>query len=131
MTTLSNSNVITFVPSINLIESKLFYEEKLGLMLKNSDEIALEFKINEVILRVTKVTDFIPASYTVFGWEVDDIDLTINELTDKGIKFEEFNGFFQSNLGVCTFPNGSKVAWFKDTNGNTLSITQFIRNQKG
>ena len=126
MTILSNSNVIAFVPSTNLNESKLFYEDKLGLMLKKSDEIALEFRINKVILRVTKVTELIPAAYTVFGWEVNDIDLTIKELTDREIKFEKFKDFSQSDLGVCIFPDGGKVAWFKDPNGNTLSITQFV-----
>ena len=126
MPILSNSNVIAFVPSTNLNESKLFYKDKLGLTLKSFDEIALEFKINEVILRVTKVSELTPASYTIFGWNINDIDLTIKELSNRGIQFEKFNGFSQSDLGVCTFPDGGKVAWFKDPDGNTLSITQFV-----
>jgi len=125
MTILSNSNVIAFVPSTNLNKSKLFYKDKLGLTLNSFDDIALEFKIDKVVLRVTKVTELKPADYTIFGWEVDKIDSTIKELLAQEIEFEKFDYFTQSELGVCTFPDGGKVAWFKDLDGNTLSITQF------
>lgn len=124
MTILSNSKIIAFVPSTNLNKSKLFYENKLGLTLNSFDDIALVFKIDKAVLRVTKVTELKPADYTIFGWEVDNIDTTIKELLVKDIKFEKFDFFTQNELGVCTFPDGGKVAWFKDPDGNTLSITQ-------
>jgi hypothetical protein len=41
------------------------------------------------------------------------------------VRFERFEGFPQDDLGVCTFPDGARVAWFKDPDGNTLSLTQF------
>lgn len=110
MTILSKSNIIAFIPSKNLNDSKNFYEGKIGLTLENSDEIALEYKINKITLRVTHVTAFTPASYTLFGWEVNDIESTVNELIVQGIKFEKFDGFSQSVSGICTFPGGSRVA---------------------
>lgn len=124
MTILSKSKIIAFVPSTNLSNSKLFFKDKLGLSLESFDAIALEFKIDQAILRVTKVTELTPACYTIFGWEVNNIESTANELIKQGIKFEKFDSFSQSELGICTFPGGSKVAWFKDPDGNTLSITQ-------
>jgi len=124
LTRLSTSNVIAFVPSTNLHKSKLFYVDKLGLTLKSLDDIALEFTIDKVVLRVTKVSEFKPADYTIFGWEVDDIDTTIKELLLREIVFERFDNFTQTDLGVCIFHDGGKVAWFKDPDGNTLSITQ-------
>ena len=100
MTILSDSNIIAFVPSTNLNKSKLFYEDKLGLTLNSFDEIALEFKIEKAALRVTKVTEFNPTNYTIFGWEVNNIDSTIKELLVQGIEFEKFDYFTQSELGV-------------------------------
>ena len=126
VTRLSTSNIIAFVPSTNLHKSKLFYEDKLGLTLKSFDDIALEFKIDKVVLRVTKVSEFNPADYTIFGWEIDDIDATIKELLLQKIEFKKFDNFKQTDLGVCTFPDGGKVAWFNDPDGNTLSITEFL-----
>jgi len=123
-TSLAESKIIAFIPSTNLGNAKIFFEAKLGLTLSNSDEIALEFSINEAKLRVILVTELTPASYTIFGWEVIDIEVTVKELMSHKIEFEKYYGFSQSDLGVCTFPGGSKVAWFKDLDGNILSITQ-------
>jgi len=125
MASLLHSTTIAFIPSSNLQESKLFFESKLALKVNNSDEFAIEIEFNQALLRITKVTDFIPASYTVFGWGVSEIESTVYELALRGIEFESFDGLSQDDLKICTFPGGGKVAWFKDPGGNTLSITQF------
>ena len=122
--TLATSKIIGFIPSSDLSISMPFYEEKLGLTLIYVDEIALEFSIYQAKLRVTKVTGVTPTGFTVFGWEVDDIEATVNDLMLREIKFEKYLEMSQSELGICTFPGGSRVAWFKDPDGNTLSITQ-------
>ncbi len=122
---LSKSNIVGFIPSTDLAKSKLFFEEKLGLYLKVFDEYALEFDVNQKKLRITKVPEFTPANYTILGWEVDDIEATVKELMAKGIQFERYENMPQNDLSICTFPSGSKVVWFKDPDGNTLSITQY------
>ena len=65
------------------------------------------------------------APYTVLGWTVPDIRATIADLTRRGIEFERFDGVEQDELGVWSAPGGALVAWFKDPDANTLSLTQF------
>jgi hypothetical protein len=77
------------------------------------------------MLRVQKVEEFIPANHTVLGWDVPDIRAKIKELRKRGILFERFDGLDQNEFGIWTSPAGAKVAWFKDPDGNTLSLTQF------
>ena len=65
----------------------------------------------------------------VLGWEVSDIHAAIRALTANGVKFEQFNLPFmkQDEHGVWTPPNGDQVAWFKDPDGNTLSISRHVK----
>lgn len=125
MTTLSQWKLIGFLPSKDLGVSRAFYQDKLGLRLNKADDFALEFEISGTRLRISKVAEFDPADYTVLGWEVDNIESTVNSLMSKGIQFERYDGMPQNELAICVFPGGSKVAWFKDPDRNTLSITQF------
>ena len=81
------------------------------------------------MLRVGKGRKTPPAPYTILGWEVPDIHAAIEDLTGRGVKFEQFNLPFmkQDAHGVWTPPNGDQVAWFKDPDGNTLSISRHLR----
>jgi hypothetical protein len=63
--------------------------------------------------------------HTVLGWEVRDISAEAKGLTKRGVRFERFDGLAQDEQGIWTSPSGAKVAWFKDPDGNTLSLTQF------
>ncbi len=78
------------------------------------------------MLRVVKMKPqkFTPASYTILGWEVDAIEKAVTELNSRGVVFERFAGMAQDTLGVWNAPGGSKVAWFKDPDGNVLSLSQ-------
>ena len=121
---LAHSKIIGFIPSTNLDVSASFYTNKLGLELVGSDDYALEYLVNNAILRIIKVVDLINANYTVLGWEVKDIMSAVEELRDNGVDFVFYEGMSQNENGICSFPNGGKVAWFKDPDDNTLSITQ-------
>jgi predicted enzyme related to lactoylglutathione lyase len=122
---LNTSKAICFVATKHPARAREFYEKVLGLTLNEDGPFALVFDANGAMLRVQKVKEFTPAKHTVLGWDVPDIRAKIKELEKRGVRFERFDGFGQDELGIWTSPAGSKVAWFKDPDGNTLSLTQF------
>ena len=77
------------------------------------------------MLRVTLVGTAPAAGYTILGWNVPDIVATVRDLVSRGVTFERFDGMVQDDLGIWTTPDNSRVAWFEDPDGNTLSVTQF------
>jgi catechol 2,3-dioxygenase-like lactoylglutathione lyase family enzyme len=105
--------------------ARAFYADVLGLRLVHEDQFALEFLAGGTSLRVTRVEQHAPASYTVLGWSVPDIRRAVTELAGRGVQFERFPAFMQQDaLGIWSAPGGAQVAWFKDPDGNTLSVTQ-------
>jgi len=119
------TKMIGFVATTNAENAKKFYGGILGFRLMSEDQYALAYDANGTMLRVTKAQQFTPARGTVVGWEVDDIHAAVRELTTRGVMFEQFNLPFmkQDELGVWSAPNGDQVAWFKDPDGNTLSVS--------
>ena len=117
--------VMAFVATSSAERAKAFYRDKLGLRLVREEPIALVFDANGTMLRVQIVGKITPAPYTVLGWEVADIGATASALERAGVVLERIRGFGQDALGVWTAGDGTKVAWFKDPDGNTLSVTQF------
>lgn len=77
-------------------------------------------------MRIAKMRggQFQPAAYTVLGWEVEDAAEAVAELTRKGVAFERFPGMSQDANGIWAAPGGAKVAWFKDPDGNVLSVSE-------
>jgi catechol 2,3-dioxygenase-like lactoylglutathione lyase family enzyme len=121
---LAHEELKAFVPTVNPGEAKTFYKDVLGLELLSEDGYALEFRTSNALLRVTLVPELKPHGFTVLGWNVRDIVSTIGVLNKKGVVFEKYSFLRQDNLGIWTSPNGSKVAWFRDPDGNVLSITE-------
>jgi catechol 2,3-dioxygenase-like lactoylglutathione lyase family enzyme len=122
---LSSSPIIAFVATKDPARARAFYQDVLGLKLTADEPFALVFDASGTMLRVSKVKELTAAGYTVLGWRVSDIAAAMRELTARGVSFEKYEGLPQDEAGVCTFPGGAKVAWFKDPDGNTLSLTQF------
>jgi catechol 2,3-dioxygenase-like lactoylglutathione lyase family enzyme len=118
---------ITFVATKSPALAQKFYTETLGLKLLEDNPFALVFDNYGIMLRVQKVHDLTPAQHTVLGWEVPDITAAVKDLTQKGARFEHFPGLPQNDLGIWTSPSGAKIAWFKDPDGNILSLTQFSK----
>jgi len=121
---LNNANIKAFVPTTKPAEARLFYKDILGLKLLLEDDYALEFEANGILLRVAIVPELNPHAFTILGWNVPDIASTIRSLNDKGIECKQYDFMEQDSLGVWTSPNGSKVAWFNDPDGNVLSLTE-------
>jgi catechol 2,3-dioxygenase-like lactoylglutathione lyase family enzyme len=117
--------IIAFIPVMNEAGAREFYEKVLGLRLV-ADELpyALVFDANGIMLRVTPVLFHVPAKQTILGWQVPDIAAAVASLTRAGVQMQRYD-FPQDEQGVWTAPNGVKVAWFKDPDGNVLSLTQF------
>ena len=122
---LGSSKLMAFVGTTDTPRARQFYENVLGLTFVADEPFALVFNADAVMVRIFKLEALTPAPYTVLGWSVADIDRMIQALGSKGVAFERFPGLEQDKTGVWVSPSGAKVAWFKDPDGNVLSITQF------
>lgn len=120
---LGTAKLAAFVATKNAEKAREFYENKLGLTFVSDEFYALVFDANGTMLRVQKVQEFEPHQFTALGWHVADIRAAIEELSAKGVVFEKFPGLPQDELGIATFGE-AQVAWFKDPDGNILSLDQ-------
>jgi catechol 2,3-dioxygenase-like lactoylglutathione lyase family enzyme len=123
---LGTANIVAFVPTRDSAKARAFYEGVLGLRFIKDDGFALVFDANGIMVRVAKAPPFTPAQFTILGWEVHDIAKVASRLKDKGVVFERFGFFEQDPLGIWTAPTGDKVAWFKDPDGNVLSVSEHV-----
>ena len=124
---LNDSTPIAFVGVSDLARAQEFYGGVLGLEVVSVDQFAIQARASGVALRITKVPAVTVAPYTVLGFAVDGIDAKADELAAKGVVLERFPflGDAQNVKGIWTSPSGAKVAWFKDPDGNLLSISEF------
>lgn len=118
------NRVVTFLIATKTDAAISFYRDALGLKFLRNDGFALVFDMDGVMLRIVSAKEFTPAQHTVLGWESTDIAATVDEIAAKGVAFTRYPNMGQDERGICTFPNGDKVAWFKDPDGNVLSISQ-------
>ncbi len=118
------SKPILFVATANPAASREFYESRLGLTFVSDSPFALVFDVGGVELRVQKVEVVGEVRHTVLGWSVGDIAKVVRALTFKGVEFESFDQLEQDELRIWNAPGGAKVAWFRDPDSNTLSITE-------
>ena len=122
---LGDHHIIAFVATRDPASAEQFYRDTLGLQLVSKEmPFALVFDAHGTMLRVTIVKELRPAGYTVLGWQVPDIVLAAKALQKNGVKFERYQGMEQDELGIWKSPGGAKVAWFRDPDGNTLSISE-------
>jgi catechol 2,3-dioxygenase-like lactoylglutathione lyase family enzyme len=122
---LGSQDLVAFLLTTSYERARPFYRDVLGLKLVSEDAFALVFDANGVMLRISPLADMHAAKHTVLGWRVANIKQTLEELTRRGVNFEHYGMPNQSESGIWTAPSGARVAWFKDPDGNTLSLTQF------
>lgn len=131
---LGTSKIVAFAAVRDRDAARKFYRDTLGLRLLGEDQFALVFDANGTTLRISPVPTWTPPQFTVLGWEVTDIVAAVNDLRNAGVQFERFPWMKdQDELGIWTSPSGpdvaavhagAKVAWFKDPDGNVLSVSQ-------
>jgi len=124
--------IIGFIPTRDADRARAFYEETLGLTFISDDGFALVFRTATNMIRIARAGDFTPAPYTILGWQSEDLVPLVTDLTARGLTFERYP-FLPAdqidNLGIWNTPTGDKVAWFKDPDGNTLSLSQHAKTQ--
>jgi catechol 2,3-dioxygenase-like lactoylglutathione lyase family enzyme len=112
------------VPDIQ--EAREFYGETLGLKTSIIDEenglMQLELAGDRPTLVYQQPTAT-PASYTILNFPVDDIDKAVDQLAERGVSLERYDGFDQDEKAIARGP-GPQIAWFKDPAGNVLSVLQ-------
>lgn len=123
---LSSDKIIAFVTITDPQKARAFYEGVLGLKFVKDDGFALVFDANGIMVRAVKMKEVTPLPFTVLGWQVSGIEDAVRDLTNKGVHFEIFGFFKQDQLGIWTAPTGDKVAWFKDPDGNVLSVSEHV-----
>ena len=118
---------MAFIPASDLATARSFYAGILGLEVKTENPFAVILNSGGTTLRLTQVENHQPEPFTIAGWEVTDIGTTVEDLVSRGVSLIRFDGMDQDEQGIWTTPGGDAVAWFKDPDGNTLSITTFTR----
>ncbi len=133
---LQTSNVATRIPASNLERAKAFYADKLGLMPSEERPGGLRYRCGNGEFSLFQSSGAASGEHTQMAWEVDDIEAAVEELRRRGVAFEEYHlpdlttvngiaevaGNYPSKGGV-----GERGAWFRDSEGNLLSIGQPIR----
>jgi catechol 2,3-dioxygenase-like lactoylglutathione lyase family enzyme len=122
---LGSRNLVAFVATTNAARARVFYEKLLGLRFVADEPWALVFDAHATMLRIQKVEKLTPQPHTSLGWEVPDIAAILHALQEAGVRCERYDFLEQDELGIWSTPSGAKIAWFKDPDGNTLSLTQF------
>jgi catechol 2,3-dioxygenase-like lactoylglutathione lyase family enzyme len=133
-TMLDKAKIVAFAAIRDRDAARKFYRDILGLRLMGEDQFAMIFDANGTTLRLSPVKDWTPPQFTVLGWEVQDIVATVRALTSAGVEFQRYPWMQgQDELAIWTSPTGpevagvhagARVAWFKDPDGNLLSVAQ-------
>src|SRR4051794_7217428 len=118
-------DIVAFVAPTDPPRAPAFYSGTLGLALEDESPFALVFRVAGTMLRITVVEELSPQPFTVLGWKVADVEETIDTLSRRGVGFERYDGMEQDARGVWRAPSGARIAWFRDPDGNVLSLTQF------
>jgi len=125
-TRLGGCEIIAFATIVDVSRAKAFYGETLGLRLVAEEPpFALVFDAHGTMLRLVMAKQLPPAQGTVLGWRVPEIAAAVKELSEAGVHFERFERMPQDELGIWASPSGAQVAWFRDPDGNILSVTEF------
>ena len=121
---LASAKIIGFLVTRDYDQARAFFESKLGFQFVSFDQYALVMRAGGTSIRITKNPNFTPAQGTVLGWEVQNIEAVVTWLKGRSVVLEKYPFIQDKELGIWTTPTGDKVAWFKDLDGNVLSVSQ-------
>ena len=125
---LASCRLIGFLFTKDYDKARSFFEGKLGFRFVSLDQFALVLQAGDNMLRIAKIPSFTPAQGTVLGWEVPNIEAVVAWLGERGVEVEKYPVVQDRERGIWTAPSGDKVAWFKDPDGNVLSVSQHVES---
>jgi catechol 2,3-dioxygenase-like lactoylglutathione lyase family enzyme len=129
---LGKHNIIAFVTIVDVERAKRFYRDTLGLTLVSEEPpFALVFDAKGIMVRLVMGRELPKVPGTVLGWQVPEIGSAVRELQSAGVRFERFDGLPQDESGIWTSPTGARVAWFRDPDGNILSLSEHPEATRG
>jgi predicted enzyme related to lactoylglutathione lyase len=125
---LKEARVAAILPAVDIKRAKRFYSEKLGLPTPDMpvpEDGAAFVSGDRTMLYLYERENGTKADHTVAGWLVEDVEKAVDELREKGVVFERYDmpGLKTDERGIAE-SGGAKSAWFKDTEGNILAITE-------
>jgi len=128
---LRSATLQTIVWTTRVAEAERFYGGVLELPLKTRSHGALVFEVGGGELRVSPVPGTRATEHTVLGFAVSDLRALMPGLSERGIRWERFAHLPQDADGVLRLPDGTQVVWFRDPDGNLLSIVEYARAHDG
>jgi catechol 2,3-dioxygenase-like lactoylglutathione lyase family enzyme len=123
---LTAGKMMGFVPTKDYAAARAFYEGKLGFEFVSLDQFALVVCAGAHKIRIVKMPNYTPLAWTILGWQVEQIEEVARWLQGRGVTLEKYPFVQDQELGIWSAPGGDKVAWFKDPDGNILSISQHV-----
>jgi catechol 2,3-dioxygenase-like lactoylglutathione lyase family enzyme len=121
---LAAGKMVGFVHTTDYDKARAFYEGKLGMEYIDLNPFALVMRLAGNTVRISKVNTFTPQQGTILGWDVSGIEAVVTALVAAGVEMEKYPFVEDKELGIWTAPGGDKVAWFKDPDGNVLSVSE-------
>lgn len=120
-----DAKLVAFGATTDGVRAVDFYTKVLGLALRYEDEFAISLDSDGVELRLQKVEQFTPQTFTTLGWQVASLPDVLERLIPYGVVAERYSWLDQDAVGIWQAPSGARVAWFKDPDGNLLSVSQY------
>ncbi|HEY2708750.1 MAG TPA: VOC family protein [Caulobacteraceae bacterium] len=121
---LGQETLVSFLGTADAARARAFYEGALGLTFVLEHEFLMIFQSGAARVALQKLDSVTPLHGTALGWNVSDIEGAIRALMARGVTFERYEGHDQDELGIWRPAPGTGVAWFKDPDGNLLSLSQ-------
>jgi catechol 2,3-dioxygenase-like lactoylglutathione lyase family enzyme len=121
---LDSAKLVGFIPTTDYEKARAFYEGKLGFEFISLDQFALVMRVGGHSIRIGKMPNFTALQGTILGWEVSDIEAVVRWLSERGVMVEKYPFVQDQETGIWTAPGGARIAWFKDPDGNVLSVSQ-------
>ena len=108
----------------DIAQAREFYEGTLGLNVSEDNDLLVLHLAGGRDTLVYPKPDHEPATYTILNFQVDDIDEAVDQLTQRGVRFERYDGFGQDEKGISRDQGGPPIAWFTDPAGNILAVLE-------
>jgi catechol 2,3-dioxygenase-like lactoylglutathione lyase family enzyme len=131
---LHKARVAARLPAQNLERARAFYSQKLGLEPLEERDGGLRYRAAGGEFALFESAGSSPGTFTQRAWEVDDLEATVTELRGRGVVFEEVdlpglrtvNGIADIAGNYPSKGSGERAAWFRDSEGNMLGISQSL-----